>query len=99
MYKSQIDIRRIKRYIFVYTYDGITVKWDGESYVSVSLPEHYKNKVCGLCGNYNGDPKDEFILPNGVQVRLVWREGNILIDFIIVSWYHPSYVYGEGVPL
>ena len=88
MYNNRLDIRRIKRYIYVYTYDGITVKWDGDSYVSVALPQHYKNKVCGLCGNFNDDVKDEFTLPNGLQVWLfhwcfLWYLFLLLLFFFI----------------
>lgn len=31
----------------------------------VTLPSNYKGAVCGLCGNYNGDRKDDLIPKNG----------------------------------
>jgi hypothetical protein len=43
---------------------GVTVnfrKW----YVSVTVPQTFKNVTCGLLGNYNDDPLDDFQLEDG----------------------------------
>lgn len=32
------------------------------------MPSAYKGKMCGLCGNYNNKPDDDFTLPDGKQV-------------------------------
>ena len=64
---DSIDIRKSARYVYVYTEDGITVKWDGDSYIDISMPKKFMNRVCGLCGNYNGVASDDFTLPNGVE--------------------------------
>jgi len=61
-----VDMRKSKRYIYVYTRDGITIKWDGDSYIDISLPKTFMNKVCGLCGNFNGNAADDFELPNRI---------------------------------
>lgn len=66
LYFPYLDIRKSKRYVYVYTKEGITIKWDGDSYIETSLPETFSNKVCGLCGNFNGSPEDDFQLPNQV---------------------------------
>lgn len=39
---------------------GMHVVFDGNSTVVVTLDPHYKGKVYGLCGNFNGDPQDEY---------------------------------------
>ncbi|KAL8188327.1 UNVERIFIED_CONTAM: hypothetical protein K2H54_065656, partial [Gekko kuhli] len=44
---------------------GLRVKFDGDHQVEVVLPSPYENRVCGLCGNYNGDPQDDFLNPDG----------------------------------
>ncbi|XP_058017549.1 IgGFc-binding protein-like, partial [Ahaetulla prasina] len=51
--------------IFIYTTFGLTVLYDTSSYVQVSVPSTYRGHMCGLAGNFNGDPKDDFMLPNG----------------------------------
>lgn len=39
----------------------LEVLWDGKDVVKVTVPKNAKNSVCGLCGNYNGDPADDQI--------------------------------------
>ncbi|CAH2247939.1 c-binding -like [Pelobates cultripes] len=52
-------------YLLVETDFGLRVKFDGNHYVDVYLPSDYKGQVCGLCGNYNGSPTDDFTKPDG----------------------------------
>lgn len=39
---------------------GVHVVFGGNSTVLIKLDPHYKAKVYGLCGNFNGDAQDEF---------------------------------------
>ncbi|PIO28123.1 hypothetical protein AB205_0063710, partial [Aquarana catesbeiana] len=43
---------------------GVQVSYDLVYHVIVTVPGNYKNQLGGLCGNYNGDKKDDFQLPN-----------------------------------
>lgn len=43
---------------------GLRVTYDLIYYVVVTVPGNYRNKVRGLCGNFNADPKDDFQMPN-----------------------------------
>ncbi|XP_059181151.1 IgGFc-binding protein-like [Centropristis striata] len=47
---------------------GLSVKYDGWYTVYVSVPSSYRGKTCGLCGNFNGNPNDEFHDPTGRMV-------------------------------
>ncbi|XP_074649261.1 BMP-binding endothelial regulator protein-like [Tubulanus polymorphus] len=55
--------------IVVRASNGIKIVWDGDSYLEVTVPAKLKTKLCGLCGNYNGDPSDDFIGKNGKRVH------------------------------
>ena len=41
------------------------IYWNGWGYVDVSVSSGWEGKLCGLCGNYNNDGNDDFMLPNG----------------------------------
>lgn len=46
---------------------GLRVAYDLAYNVRVTIPGNYYQQLCGLCGNYNGDPKDDFQKPDGSQ--------------------------------
>uniref|UniRef100_A0A8V5GCF9 Uncharacterized protein n=1 Tax=Melopsittacus undulatus TaxID=13146 RepID=A0A8V5GCF9_MELUD len=45
---------------------GLILTSDWLSLTRVFLPSPYSGAVCGLCGNANGDPIDDLLMPNGV---------------------------------
>ncbi|KAJ8416806.1 hypothetical protein AAFF_G00326840 [Aldrovandia affinis] len=47
---------------------GVTVRYDGNHYMDIKVTSDYKNTLCGLCGDYNGNPKDDFRTPSGQLV-------------------------------
>ncbi|NXY78980.1 FCGBP protein, partial [Glareola pratincola] len=53
---------------FIKTDFEVVVTFDWYSYARVILPNTYSRAVCGLCGNADGDPQDDFALPDGQQV-------------------------------
>lgn len=65
----------------VETVAGITVTFDWQSTVRVTLPSSYEGQVCGLCGNYNGKAQDDFLMkngkpaPNAVKLGESWQVG------------------------
>lgn len=42
--------------------------WDGSAYGEVEADTKLKNKLCGLCGNFNDDSTDELTLREGQPV-------------------------------
>ncbi|KAM4694334.1 IgGFc-binding protein-like [Discoglossus pictus] len=52
--------------VLVTTGFGLKVTFDGNHRVEVTLPGNYSDKVCGLCGNFNGNKPDDFLNPDGI---------------------------------
>ena len=46
----------------VYSELGVQVNWDGFQAVEIQLTNSYQNKTCGLCGDYNQNPDDDWRL-------------------------------------
>ncbi|XP_032746896.1 mucin-19 [Rattus rattus] len=57
---SSYSIHTVGLYLIVKLLNGIILIWDKYTKVSVILDPSWQNKVCGLCGNNNGDLKDDF---------------------------------------
>nr|DBA15730.1 TPA: hypothetical protein GDO54_003201 [Pyxicephalus adspersus] len=57
---------------------GLEILYDTTYHVVLNIPGSYRGKLGGLCGNFNGDNKDEFQLPNKQVVKNVNEFG--------VSW-------------
>lgn len=53
------------QYVVVTTNFGLKVKFDGNQRAEITLPSTYMSKVCGICGNYNGQKADDFLNPDG----------------------------------
>ena len=60
----------------------VTVTWDGDSYVEVSVSSRYKRKLRGLCGNFNGLAFDDLtgrdgrLYYTGAEFGETWRYGS-----------------------
>ncbi|XP_067399057.1 IgGFc-binding protein-like [Emydura macquarii macquarii] len=57
--------------IIVQSASGLKVLYDSSYYILVSIPSSYKGHVCGLCGNFNGEKNDDFLLPSGNNTQNV----------------------------
>lgn len=53
--------------VLIETDFGLTVRYDWEQRLVVTLCSSYAGKTCGLCGNFNGNPSDDFTTPSGAQ--------------------------------
>lgn len=64
---GRLRVTQEGRNIIVQTDFGLKVLYDTVYYVEVIVPSTYQSKMCGLCGNYNRNGGDDFILPGGKQ--------------------------------
>uniref|UniRef100_A0A8U8BMI3 Uncharacterized protein n=1 Tax=Geospiza parvula TaxID=87175 RepID=A0A8U8BMI3_GEOPR len=62
-HQLQVSLRGVHG--FITTEMGVTVTFDWYSYARVIIPNTYAGAVCGLCGNANGDPHDDFVTRDG----------------------------------
>ncbi|XP_040900961.1 IgGFc-binding protein-like [Toxotes jaculatrix] len=65
----------------VTTHFGLTLKFNWNSHVSLTLPSSYSSATTGLCGNYNGKAGDDLLTPDGTQAKHInafghsWKTG------------------------
>lgn len=52
-------------FIIIDTAQDIQVRYNHFSTLSIAMGQRLQNKVCGLCGNFNGDPSDDYITSRG----------------------------------
>ncbi|XP_051780732.1 zonadhesin, like [Erpetoichthys calabaricus] len=71
-----LSIAQAGQYVIVRAIFGLSVRWDGSHFAEIIVPSSYYDQMCGLCGNYNGDPKDDFIKPNGEMANNSDEFGN-----------------------
>ena len=41
---------------------GLELQWDGMDIVEVNVPIGEYGKTCGMCGNFNNKPEDDWVL-------------------------------------
>ncbi|XP_061227383.1 LOW QUALITY PROTEIN: IgGFc-binding protein-like [Neopsephotus bourkii] len=63
--EKKISIQSTGGYVLLETDFGLWVRYDGNHYAEISVPSDYSGLLCGLCGNYNGDPNDDNRKPDG----------------------------------
>ncbi|XP_051901395.1 IgGFc-binding protein [Pristis pectinata] len=55
----------------IWTDFGLTLTFDWISQVTLTLPSTYAGSVCGLCGDYDGNARDDLRLPSGQVAQSV----------------------------
>ncbi|XP_038159102.1 zonadhesin, like isoform X3 [Cyprinodon tularosa] len=71
-----ISISLAGQYVTLETPFGLRVRWDGNHYAQISVPSSYYDQMCGLCGDYDGNPDNDFTKPDGSLVGNVNDFGN-----------------------
>ncbi len=64
---TQVTINQVGNNVKVQTDFGLRVLYDAQYHAEVYVPSSYQGRMRGLCGNYNGNKMDDFLLPNGTQ--------------------------------
>lgn len=52
---------------------GLRVTFDGNNDAQIQISPDWKGVVCGLCGDFNGDPADDLKMADGSQVSIGGR--------------------------
>ncbi|NXK01259.1 FCGBP protein, partial [Corythaixoides concolor] len=65
--KGQVQVHRHGMGVLLRTDFGLVIHYDLLHHVTVTVPQSYQGHLCGLCGNYNGQSDDDFLLPHGQQ--------------------------------
>ncbi|XP_029944228.1 zonadhesin, like [Salarias fasciatus] len=64
------------QFVTLQTTFGLRVRWDGNHYAQISVPSSYFDQMCGLCGDYDGNPGNDFSRPDGSVVGNINDFGN-----------------------
>ena len=73
------------KYVYVILDSNVTVLFDGEAELMVeSSSKPYSSKLCGICGNFDGDTFNDYSLKNGTDVKHL--EPSLRDYFIGYSW-------------
>ncbi|KAM4568117.1 IgGFc-binding protein [Fundulus diaphanus] len=65
--KGKLKIFQCGRSAVIESDFGLVVRYDWDHNLVVTLAGSFAGKTCGLCGNFNGSPADDFATPSGTQ--------------------------------
>ncbi|XP_051901332.1 alpha-tectorin-like [Pristis pectinata] len=63
------NISQVGGDVLVVTMNQVEVRFDGQGSLFVKVGSLYANSLCGMCGNFNGDPTDDKVTPSGWTAR------------------------------
>ncbi|XP_012587079.1 PREDICTED: zonadhesin [Condylura cristata] len=55
---------------------GLRIRWDGDQQLFITVPSTYSSKLCGFCGNYDGDSRNDNRKPDGTPAQDQEELGN-----------------------
>lgn len=62
---TKLKMYQSGRSVLIEVESCLKVRYDWEHQLVVTLCSSYADKTCGLCGNFNGNPSDDFTTPSG----------------------------------
>lgn len=57
--KEKFRVEKIRDIVEIILHNGVKLFWNGKSFLEVTVPASFKNKLCGLCGNFNSNVQDD----------------------------------------
>ncbi|XP_052023765.1 IgGFc-binding protein isoform X1 [Apodemus sylvaticus] len=85
---GHVSVTAEGRNIVLQTNKGMKLLFDGDAHILMSIPSSYRGRLCGLCGNFNGNWSDDFVLPSGTVAPSVEAFGT--------AWQAPGSSLGCG---
>ncbi|XP_010408551.4 von Willebrand factor [Corvus cornix cornix] len=75
--QGALRVQRVMRSSVRLTYgEDLQIDWDGHGELLVKVSPVYSERMCGLCGNYDGNQGDDFLTPSGMVESLLEDFGN-----------------------
>ncbi|XP_066438468.1 mucin-2-like [Eleutherodactylus coqui] len=82
-------IRSMGLFIIIETNIGLVLMWDRKSSIYIYLSPYFKGKVCGLCGNFDGNANNDFttrsqcVVENVKRFRDSWKVSHLCPEVYI----------------
>ncbi|XP_060900327.1 mucin-2-like [Labrus mixtus] len=71
-----VQVQKRGLYIVVTLELGLVLMWDQRISLFIKIGPTFQRRICGLCGNYDGDSQNDVITPSGDLVAEVVEFGN-----------------------
>lgn len=65
---GKIRIEREKDKVLLTLSNDVKLLWSGRSFLEVTVPKGFRNRLCGLCGNFNVNVQDDMRVRKGPVV-------------------------------
>ncbi|XP_060527703.1 kielin/chordin-like protein isoform X2 [Cylas formicarius] len=66
--EGKFRVKKIGNNIDITLQNGVKLLWNGYSFLEVTVPAIFRNKLCGLCGNFNLNVQDDLRMKSGKVV-------------------------------
>ncbi|XP_075763601.1 IgGFc-binding protein-like [Pelodiscus sinensis] len=73
---SVAKVLRLKNMLTVRAQANVEIQFNGASSLFVRVGPEYQKQLCGMCGNFNGNPMDDKVLPSGERAQNDTQFGN-----------------------
>ncbi|KAG8570029.1 hypothetical protein GDO81_014653 [Engystomops pustulosus] len=70
---DKLTITQSGQYAVLKTAFGLTMEYDYNWHVEITLPSSYYATVGGLCGNFNGNPRDDKLSPDSKPLNVITK--------------------------